>query len=459
MIVKTVKEVSNMIPGSELINNGDIKIEGVSIDTRTIKKNNLFIPIKGEHFNGHQFIDKAIENGAVATLWNKDEPNPPQHLPVVLVEDTLKALQTLAETYRDQLNVKVVGITGSNGKTTTKDMVEAVLSTKYNVLKTEGNFNNHIGLPLTLLRMEKHTEIAILEMGMSSRGEIEFLSNLAKPDIAVITNIGESHLQDLGSREGIAEAKLEIICGLQENGELIYTGDEPLLVSRLKDTAIKTVTFGQSKALDLYPVLVEQQESGTRFTINQHENVSFFVPVLGQHNVHNALASIAVGRYFHLPLGEIAEGLKNLRLTSMRMEVQKAPSGLTIINDAYNASPTSMKAAIQLLKDMDGYEKRILVLGDMLELGNQEKQFHFEIGQFISPSYVDYVFAYGPLSAHIIQGAKSAFTADRIAHFTDKQELAKELETIASPQDIIIVKGSRGMKLEEVIHHLLEKQS
>ncbi|WP_110112014.1 UDP-N-acetylmuramoyl-tripeptide--D-alanyl-D-alanine ligase [Bacillus sp. CGMCC 1.16541] len=457
MIVKTVNEISAMLLGSELKNNSEVKIEGVSIDTRTIKENNLFIPIKGENFNGHQFIKKAIENGATATLWNKDEPNPPEDIPVICVDDTLKALQMLAEAYRHQLKVKVVGITGSNGKTTTKDMVEAVLSTTYKVLKTEGNFNNHIGLPLTLLRMKEDTEIAILEMGMSSRGEIEFLSQLAKPDVAVITNIGESHLQDLGSRDGIAEAKLEIVSGLHEDGKLIYTGDEPLLVSRLKDKSIKTVTFGQSETLDLYPISVEQQESGTRFTINKQQDQLFYVPVLGQHNVHNALAAIAVGRYFDLPFHKIAEGLKNLRLTSMRMEVQKTSSGLTIINDAYNASPTSTKAAIQLLKDMDGYEKRIVVLGDMLELGDQEKEFHFEIGEFIDPTYVDYVFAYGPLSTYIIEGAKQAFASERIAHFDDKEMLAKELKAVVSSRDIIVVKGSRGMKLEEVVNYLLER--
>ncbi|MEN2454321.1 UDP-N-acetylmuramoyl-tripeptide--D-alanyl-D-alanine ligase, partial [Bacillus sp. JR_15] len=223
MITRTVKEIAEMSEG--VLTNEAFEgrlIKGVSTDSRKLAKGQLFIPLAGERFNGHVFAEQAFQEGVAAVLWNRSEPNPPEGKPVILVDDTLEALQKLAKAYRNQLDVKVVGVTGSNGKTTTKDMIHAVLGTEYKVHKTEGNYNNHIGLPLTILAMPEDTEVAILEMGMSAKGEIDFLTRLARPDIAVITNIGESHLLELGSREGIAEAKLEIVNGLSKEGTLIY---------------------------------------------------------------------------------------------------------------------------------------------------------------------------------------------------------------------------------------------
>ncbi|MFC3882479.1 UDP-N-acetylmuramoyl-tripeptide--D-alanyl-D-alanine ligase [Bacillus songklensis] len=454
MITRTIKEVQEMIPDSTLQGDTEVIIKGVSIDTRTIEEGNLFVPIKGEKFNGHEFVQKAIESGASATLWNRNEPNMPENIPVLLVEDTLTALQQLSKQYRDQLGVKVVGVTGSNGKTTTKDMIFSVLSTSYQVLKTEGNFNNHIGLPLTMLRLTEETEIAILEMGMSSRGEIELLSQLAAPHVAVITNIGESHLLDLGSRDGIAEAKLEIISGLQEEGLLIYNGDEPLLTSRVEKMAIKTVTFGKTSDVDLHPLTIEQQKQSTLFTISQAPDVTYEIPVLGVHNVHNALAAIAVGRFFNIPFSTIAEGLNTLRLTNMRMEMIPSHKGFDIINDAYNASPTSMKAAISLLEDLKGYGQKFIVLGDMLELGAQEKSFHYEVGQIINPQKIDYVFTCGKLGLEIAKGAETTFEKGRVQHFGDKKQLVQHLAPLIQKGDVVLVKASRGMRLEEVVEAL-----
>lgn len=239
-------------------------IHGVATDTRKLESNQLFIPLKGEHFNGHTFVPQAFEAGVSAVLWNRSEPNPPENQAVILVEDTLSALQQLAKAYLQELGTRVIGVTGSNGKTTTKDMIHTVLQTRYRVHKTGGNFNNHIGLPLTVLAMPEDTEIAVLEMGMSAKGEIDLLSRLANPDAAVITNIGESHMQDLGSREGIAEAKLEIINGLKEDGVLIYIGDEPLLQ---KDYSCQTKTYGTGAENDYQLRDVSQSEAGTHFTI------------------------------------------------------------------------------------------------------------------------------------------------------------------------------------------------
>ncbi|HWO96162.1 MAG TPA: UDP-N-acetylmuramoyl-tripeptide--D-alanyl-D-alanine ligase [Bacillus sp. (in: firmicutes)] len=454
MITRTIKEVQEMIPGSTLQGHSEVVVKGVSINTRTIERGNLFVPIKGEKFNGHDFVQQAIESGAAAVLWNQSEPNVPRDIPVVLVEDTLAALQQMAKKYCEQVGVKVVGVTGSNGKTTTKDMIFSVLSTTYQVLKTEGNFNNHIGMPLTMLRLKEDTEIAILEMGMSSRGEIELLSRLALPDVAVITNIGESHLMDLGSREEIANAKLEIVSGLKKEGVLIYNGDEPLLTSRLTQSDIQTVTFGQNAENDLYPISIEQEQQSTIFTISQAPDVTYEIPVLGVHNVQNALAAIAVGRYFNIPFSTIAEGLKSLKLTNMRMELISSLRGFDIINDAYNASPTSMKAAISLLENLKGYNRKFIVFGDMLELGEQEKQFHYEIGRIIDPEKINYVFTYGDLGMEIAKGAQEAFGKERIYQFQDKNQLIDCLGSLVQKGDVVLVKASRGMKLEEVVDAL-----
>ncbi|MEH7238764.1 UDP-N-acetylmuramoyl-tripeptide--D-alanyl-D-alanine ligase [Bacillus sp. JJ1562] len=452
MIKKTLAQIEEMTKGEKLDpQHKNVVIEGVSIDTRTISPGNLYIPIIGDTFNGHQFVDAAIENGAAAVLWGSDQPNPPQQIPVIYVHNTLEALQTLARSYRDELSIKVIGITGSNGKTTTKDMVTAVLSTSINVQKTEGNLNNHIGLPLTILRLKVDTEVAVLEMGMSAFGEIELLTRIARPDVAVITNIGESHMMDLGSRAGIAKAKLEIVEGLSKKGLLIYHGDEPLLTERVKSMDIQTTTFGESKQNDLYPLSIKQENEGTYFSINELEQKEFYVPVLGKHNVNNAMAAIAVARHFGLSWDQIESGLKQIKITNMRLELIEGINGTKLINDAYNASPLSMKAAISLVHDLQTSGKKIVVLGDMLELGDNENEFHEEVGRFIQPDKVDYVYTYGRLGEHIAGGAREQFQQDRVFAYKDKEQLIEALRNLLSEGDILLVKGSRGMKLEEVI--------
>lgn len=384
----------------------------------------------------------------------RSEPNPPEERAVILVDDTLEALQTLAKAYLKELGTRVIGVTGSNGKTTTKDMLHAVLSTQYRVHKTAGNFNNHIGLPLTVLAMPEDTEIAVLEMGMSARGEIDFLSRLAEPEAAVITNIGESHMQDLGSREGIAEAKLEIINGLREDGVLFYFGDEPLL--REKAYTCRTTTYGAGADNDLRLKEIKQAEEGTYFNIDGIDR-SFFIPVLGRHNVMNAMAAYAAGIYFGITPENAALGLSRLKVTGMRLELVKTENGISIVNDAYNASPTSMKAAVELIETMKGYRKKMLVLGDMLELGDEEKAFHEECGAAINPAEIDHVFTYGTLGAFIADGARRHFEEGRVSHYLDKKELLCAIQEKTASGDLLLFKASRGMKLEEIVKDLLEK--
>lgn len=459
MIKRSLRQVSDMVSALNDVNSfADTIIKGVSIDSRKIAEGNLFIPFKGENADGHKYVEDSLKKGAAAALWQKDVPNPPLHLPILIVEDCLKALQELARKYREELPVKVVGITGSNGKTTTKDMTYGLLSQQFEVKKTEGNYNNHIGLPLTVLKLEEETQVAVLEMGMSGRGEIEFLTTLARPDAVVITNIGESHLLDLGSREGIAEAKLEILKGLKDGGLAVLHGDEPLLMERIEKlkTDIRIQTFGRSETNDIYPTEIEQAENGNHFRINLSKE-RFYLPVLGTHNILNALAAMLIANEFSIPFDKMNKGLENIKLTNMRMELVEGSNGEKIINDAYNASPTSMIAAIELVSNLTGYDKKILVLGDMLELGPEEEDYHLNIGRMLDPSKISLAFTFGNLGAHIAKGARQSLGDERVFAYTDKSELIKELHKHTDEKTLILVKASRGMKLEEIVGSLQRK--
>jgi UDP-N-acetylmuramoyl-tripeptide--D-alanyl-D-alanine ligase len=457
MIQRSVAQIANMIK----VENDwkafeQVQINGVAIDSRKANENCLFIPFIGERVDGHQYVRCVIESGsAAASLWDKKVPNPPLDLPILIVEDVLLAFQELAAAYRQQLSVKVIGVTGSNGKTTMKDMLTSLLGTVYRVQKTEGNYNNHIGLPYTILSLREDTEISVLEMGMSGKGEIELLSKISNPDVAIITNIGESHMLDLGSREGIADAKLEIISGLKEEGFLAYYGQEPLLEERIKgNPTIRALTFGLTENMDLYPTELEQTESGSNFEVNQAEGIRFELPVLGMHNVTNALGAILVSNIMGAPFNHMKTGLRNLVLTSMRMERSQGPNGSTLINDAYNASPTSMTAAIQLLAELKGYEQKILVVGDMLELGSNEEDFHRQVGRAIPKGKIDAIFSFGALSKLIADEAlKNGLS--KTFFFTDKKELANGLLPLLTSKTVVLFKASRGMALEEVIQEML----
>lgn len=456
MITRNLGEIAAMCGGQlRSAGDSDIQVQGVVTDSRHITKGCLFVPLAGERFDGHDFAGNCLAAGAGATLWDQAKGTPPG--PAVIVNDTLVALQMLAKSYLGQTGVKVVGITGSNGKTTTKDLVYALLSTTYKVHKTQGNFNNHIGLPLTILSMPEDTDIAVLEMGMSGRYEIELLSKLAEPETAVITNIGESHLLQLGSREEIARAKLEILTGMKPGGLFIYNGDEPLIRQVLgesetkKPDMMKTTTFGMESDNDEYPRGIMFLASSTLFTSHVGGGEPLELPLLGEHNVLNALAALTVARHYGVSEASIREGLRQVELTGMRIELITGNNGVTILNDAYNASPTSMRAAIGVLEKMKGYRRKVAVLGDMLELGTSEEAYHREIGASLKPSQVDELFVYGKLAAHIADGAAEHLEPATIHAYTNKVELIRHLISILHPKDIVLIKASRGMKLEEVV--------
>ena len=461
MIIRTLGNIAMMCQGELLTPEAaDIEIKGVVTDSRKITLDCLFIPLSGENFDGHHFGEASLAAGAAGLLWQLDKGPAPEG-PVIAVEDTLQALQRLASAFLKQIAPQVVAITGSNGKTTTKDIVTSLLETQFKVHKTQGNFNNHIGLPLTLLSMNEDTEIAVLEMGMSSRGEISLLSTLGSPDVAIITNVGESHLLQLGSRKEIARAKLEITEGLQAEGLLIYNGDEPLLAEVLTEesssypTGMKKFRFGLNTDNDDYPTGIMTHAGGMTFTSHNHGERAFTLPLPGRHNVINSLAAFAVARHYGISDENIEKGLRNLKLTGMRIEVTTTPSGLTLLNDAYNASPTSMKAAIDVLQSMKGGGLKIAVLGDMLELGPDEALFHAEIGSYLDPDQTDLLFTYGRLSEHLARAAEKNFGSERVFSFTEKAELTNLLKTKCNPKDILLFKASRGMRMEEVLQSLI----
>lgn len=458
MIIKSLKDIQKMMSGEGLETQFEsLLVKGVSIDSRTVKKGNLYIPIVRIK-DGHKYVREAIKNGAIASLWDKKHPNPPNDIPLIFVDSTLTALQSLASSYRKQLPIKVIGITGSNGKTTTKDMVNSIVSTTFKVHKTKGNFNSQIGLPLTILEVSEDDEVVVLEMGMSERGQIERLSKIAQPDIAIITMIGLSHIAILGSREEIANAKLEIVAGLKDNGLLIYNGDEPLL-QKVKKTKgnrlIRFITFGETKGNNLYPCSVYANSEEIQLLINQKDTPTYIIPLMGKHNIYNALASIAVGKELGIKEDSIVKGLKELTITEMRMQKLHSSRGFTIINDAWNSSPNSVQAAIETFQELSGYNKKLLVLGDMLELGEKEEEYHKDIGRFIDPNKINFLFTYGPLSEFISNEALKKLGNERVRSFTDKDEIANKIINIAKSNDIVLVKGSRGMALEEVVNKLL----
>lgn len=437
----------------------DILVSGVSINTKTLQPGDLFIPFKGEKVNGHQYVMQAFEKGASAALWQQDEPNPPENVPLLFVENSEKALQQMARAYRKEHQATFIGITGSNGKTSTKDLVAGVLSPYFRVQKTAGNYNNNLGLPITILSLDEDTEFAVLEMGMSGYGEIEFLSNLAEPHYVAITNIGEAHMQDLGSREGIAKAKFEIVSGLQEDGCLFYDGDEELLrpfVQTFNEknelSSIKTISFGMDSSNALSAASIQATENGSEFDVKGLLEGHFMIPVLGKHQVKNALVAILVAHKAGLLTDQIKESLKNVSLTDMRMQVIPGENGSLFINDAYNAAPTSMKAAITFIRETTIRPEKWLVLGDMLELGADEKAYHEQLAEQIMPQDFTGICLYGPRMKWLYDKLETQWpNTHLIWSEKDYEPLRNLLNKYTSSNSIVLVKGSRGMALENVI--------
>lgn len=426
----------------------------VSIDSRDIDRQTLFVPIIGDRLDGHQFVLDVIKRGGCAALWQVDHALPadvPEDFPIFFVEDTLQALQRMAQIYLKDVGPTVVGVTGSNGKTSTKDMIEAVLAGTYHTYKTQGNLNNHIGVPLTILAMPEHCDVLILEMGMNHFGEISVLSHMAKPDIGVITNIGESHIEYLGSRKGIAQAKMEILDGLTPDGLIIYDGDEALLQSLQQRHA---VSCGYLDSNQRQITQVQQTDGGMCFTINDGAIV-FAIPMLGNHLIKNAVYAITVAEHLGVEAKKIMSGLAHMILTNMRFQHVHGKQGSMLINDAYNASPTSMRAAIETMKNVKGFNKRILILGDMLELGEQERVYHEQVADTITQP-ITHLFAVGSRAKWLGEQVQNDVYVRCLA---DKKDLLAYLEPLLDEQTIVLFKASRALALETVVNQLQAETS
>ncbi|REK76244.1 UDP-N-acetylmuramoyl-tripeptide--D-alanyl-D-alanine ligase [Paenibacillus paeoniae] len=468
MIKRTVGQLASMCGGARKGGRPEEIISGIMTDGRLAGSGELFVPLVGDRFDGHDYVEQAVASGAKAIMWQRGREIPASlaHLPFLLVKDTLEGLQALAAAYRNELMARVIGITGSNGKTTTKDMTAALLSTQYRVLKTEGNLNNHIGLPLTILKMDEETEVAVLEMGMSGFGEIELLTKIAQPDVAIITNIGEAHMLQLGSRNGIAKAKLEITAGLGDDGILLFNGDEPLLHEGLEamhlPEGITLRTFGLQSSNEWSAADIGLSTDGSTFSARYKDADTglekLHISTPGRHNISNALAAIAAARVFGVKPDNIATGYQGLQLTGMRIEPSKAYNGATILNDAYNANPTAVRAAIDLVSGLSGFGRRWIVLGDMLDLGPEEESLHREIGEYITKGKAEAVATFGALAAITVEAAAKNLTeaaeAGYVRHFEDKNELAQWVREQLHPEDLVLVKGSRGMRMEQVVQAL-----
>ena len=426
MIIRSIDAIIRMLD-ADYIENADIeeKIQGVCIDSRKVVEGNLYIPIHGANNNGHAYVQQAIDNGARAVLWERREANPPKEIVVILVDDTTAALQQLAKHFITQ--------------------------------KTLGNYNNEIGVPLTLLSLSENCEAAVVEMGMENLQELSFLTQIVRPDIAIISNVGTAHLENLGTMENIARAKMEITEGLGEHGLLIYNGDQQLLrnaaIEKLIPGCIKIRTFGKDEQNDVVVHQVRQLPDGLCFSIKDQV---YHLDMIGKHQAMNATAAWIAARALGLDEEEIAQGFASVEKTGLRNELVRVNQCL-ILNDSYKSNPQSALAAVDTMEEFD-IPYKLAVLGDMLELGETSDMIHYTLGKDISSYHLQEVLTIGDMACYIAQGARDNMEHTLVRHFTDKEELLNYLRPYMHKECMLLVKGSRGMKLDEVVDELVKEQ-
>lgn len=427
------------------------EITCIFTDSRKVEDGGLFVPIKGARVDAHDFIEQVMEAGALATLSEKDLGE--QDFPYILVESSLTAVKEIAEFYLKQLQIPLVGITGSVGKTSTKEVIASVLAQKYNTLKTQGNFNNELGLPLTIFRLRDEHEMAVVEMGISDFGEMHRLAKIARPDTCVITNIGLCHLEFLKSRDGILKAKTEIFDYLQSDGHIILNGDDDKLITIPKTKGIEPVFFGIENRQGIWADEIKPEGlKGISCRLHAgEESFSVLIPVPGKHSVYNALAATAVGLTYGLTIEEIQRGIESLQSVSGRFHVIET-SKYTVIDDCYNANPISMKASVDVLAD--ALERKVAILGDMGELGADERKLHQEVGKYVAEKEIDLLLCVGKLSKDMEISAKEVPSKTQVRHFENKEALIEELPKILQQGDTILVKASHFMKFEEIVEKL-----
>lgn len=434
----------------------DVMITGVHHDSRMMEAGSLFVPLIAER-NGHDFVSNAHKAGAVASFWSDDLTDAPKDIPLIVVKDTLDALKDFARWYLEKIQPKVVGITGSNGKTTTKDMTAKVLEAKYATHKTAGNFNNEIGLPLTILTMPDVTEIIVLEMGTDEPGGISILSELATPDVAVVTMIGESHIEAFGTRENLAKEKMSICSGLKQGGLFIYPANENLIHSKIQPE-LRTKNFALDGKADLYAFDIQEEIETTHFTVQigaTDDKIEMVIPVPGSYNVNNALMAILVGLEFGVSLEEAKKQLAGLELTKNRLEWIEGINGINILNDAYNASPSSMRAVLNYFQTIETAKAKVLVLGDILELGELSQSLHEGIADAIDLSANQFIFLYGENMKHLYAKLKEEENSEHVMHFSgDKAMLIQAIRHKVMAESLVLFKSSNGTDLLAVVDEL-----
>ena len=451
----SIHEIAEWCNGQLLEKSKVENIKSVSINSKKIGGNCLFIPLKGQNADGHSFVNDAFKNGAVASLWERKNKIPENTHCLVLVEDTLAALQEIAKNYRKKFNIPVIGVTGSVGKTTTKEMIYSVLSAEMDVLKTEGNYNGQIGMPLSLLNMESHHEAAVIEMGISEFGEMDRLAEIARPSMGVITNIGISHIENLKTRENIREEKLKILKNYE--GRYFLNGDNPLLADLDSDKFKDIVYFGLNGAYQYRAEDISSDGKSTEFVLvapDFKENVS--IPCLGIHNVYNALAAISVALSMGMYFDDIKRGLLNFEGVKMRQQILNI-DGVNIIDDSYNASPDSVKSSISVLRAMRSEGRNIVVMSDMLELGEDSKKIHYDLGKYIAVEGIDILVTTGELAKFIHDGASDAALPIKTIHCENNDQAAERVYNLLKKGDKVLIKGSRGRHTDEIAEHLKQK--
>lgn len=432
----------------------DVRVTGVAIDHRQVQPGDAFVAFVGQRVDGHQFVDEAFRRGASVAVVTKDVKTALG--PCVRVPNALEAVQSLARWERNQFDGPVIGITGSNGKTTTKEMVAAALSALGPCVYTSANQNNELGLPLTILQRDTSHRAMVLEMGMRGLGQIAELCAIARPTVGVITHIGYNHIELLGSQENIALAKTELIASLPDDGIAVLNGDDPWLRRMSHRTNARIVWYGMSEACDIRALSVDWSQEGMAFDVDTpHGPARMRIRLLGQHNVMNALAAVAVGHVLGLTLEAIAEGLSRVEAQRGRLRLMSARD-VTVIDDAYNASPSSVAASLEVLQRIARPPHRVAVLGDMLELGDMEAEAHREAGRQAASVGVDRLFCVGERAVELAQSAKEAGLG-HVRHFRTVDELIPELEAHLSPGDVVLIKASRAMQLDRVVDALLNR--
>ena len=435
-------------------------IKGVSIDSRTIRPGELFVALRGDRFDGHDFVADAIKKGAWGAMVERSALEAKYAAlsglkNVIPVEDTLFSLQEMALIHRKKFLIPVVAITGSNGKTTTKEMLASILLKKGAVLKNEGNLNNHIGVPLTLLRMGPRHRFGIIEMGMSGLGEIETLTRLAMPTVGMITNIGPAHLQFLGDTDTVARAKGELLQYMRSDGTAVLNADDRYFITLRNRYSGRVLSFGIDQPADVRATDLRQKPDRTEFILHGGgRSVPVRLRAVGRHNVSNALAAAAAALALSLPLGTVSSGLEEFHPVAMRSEVRDM-GGRTVLADYYNANPASMNAALETLVSFRPGTRTIAVLGDMLELGPAAAEIHRAVGAAAARLAIGLLIAVGPLAKHIAEGARGAgMPQDRVLEADDTARGAALLKECSRAGDTVLVKGSRGMKMETVLEGL-----